>query len=124
MSSRSRRLYCTVKEAAHLLDSSPAKVYRLISSGYLPAKKVGPRLLRIPEEELKRFISERDRFFADYYSYEEAAARLGVTIQSIEKWVYAGRLGAHKFATFPTGVLKEDAWAIDPGAARQIPKAA
>ena len=116
MDSGSHRLYYSVTGASSLLGISRAKAYRLISSGCLSAKKIGPRLLRIPKEELERFISERDEFFSNYFSRAEAARRLRVTQATIDNWVYEGYLESYKFASFPLGVLKTDVFEIDPGA--------
>lgn len=116
MSQDTHRLYNSVAEVSSLLEMSRTKVYRLISSGYLPAKRIGPRMLRISRTELKRFIAERDEFFSNYFSIAEAARRLRVTRQTIDNWIYAGYLESYKFAAFPLGVLKADVFQIDPGA--------
>lgn len=109
-------IYHTVSQAASLLEMTPSKIYRLIERNFLKAERVGPRLLRIPREELERFISERDEFFANYFSRAEASRRCRVSQQTIDNWVWAGYLETYKFAAFPLGVLKTDVFAIDPGA--------
>lgn len=113
---RSRKLYYSVAEAAQLLKVSHGKLYRLIRSELLQAKRIGPRLLRIPAEDLDRFKFERDEFNSNYFSRKEASRRLRVTEATIDNWIWWGYLSAHKFATEPLGVLREDVFTIDPGA--------
>jgi|GEM_PF-5664238 len=71
--------FYTVAEAAHVLDVSPATIWRWIEARKLPAYRVGPRRIRIRKEDLDRVIEpvhgeattiekETKRFdiFADY----------------------------------------------------------
>ena len=46
--------YCTIAEAAQLLRVSKPTVARWIDSGRLPAKRVGPRLIRIRRVDLRQ----------------------------------------------------------------------
>jgi excisionase family DNA binding protein len=50
--------YLTVSEVAAVLRVSNMTVYRLVSSGELPAVKVG-RSLRLPVEEVDRYLVGR-----------------------------------------------------------------
>ncbi|MBI2305645.1 MAG: helix-turn-helix domain-containing protein [Chloroflexi bacterium] len=49
--------YCTVSEAARLLEVSPSTVWRWIEAERLPAYRVGPRNIRIKKEDLDRVIT-------------------------------------------------------------------
>jgi excisionase family DNA binding protein len=53
-----RDQYLTVSEVAAALRVSNMTVYRLVSSGELPAVKVG-RCLRLPVEEVDRYLAGR-----------------------------------------------------------------
>jgi excisionase family DNA binding protein len=46
----------TVKEAAQALRYSPGTVYRLVSTGALPATRPGTRGIRIKYDDLVRFV--------------------------------------------------------------------
>lgn len=47
MSTANRRQWLTQEEAADYLKITPRTVRRMVSSGQLPAFRLGPRLLRI-----------------------------------------------------------------------------
>lgn len=51
-----RRDYYTVADAARLLDVSPSTIWRWIKAGRLPAARVGPRTIRIRQEDLDALI--------------------------------------------------------------------
>jgi excisionase family DNA binding protein len=46
----------TVREVAELLRVSTMTVYRLIRAGELPAKRVGGRLLRVQDCDLRDYV--------------------------------------------------------------------
>lgn len=46
----------TVREAARLLKVSPTTIWRWIASGRLRARRVGPRKVRVSEEDLAAVI--------------------------------------------------------------------
>lgn len=48
--------YCTVSEAASLLDVSPATVWRWIDSGRLSAYRLGAKNIRIKKADLESVI--------------------------------------------------------------------
>lgn len=48
--------YMTVAEVAALLRVSKMTVYRLISDGELPARKIGRRTIRIPANSVRRLL--------------------------------------------------------------------
>jgi excisionase family DNA binding protein len=50
--------FLTVSEVANLLRVSNMTVYRLISSGQLPAARVG-KSYRLREEDVDRYLAER-----------------------------------------------------------------
>ena len=50
--------FLTVSEVAQMLRISNMTVYRLISSGQLPAVRVG-KSYRVREEDLDRYLGER-----------------------------------------------------------------
>lgn len=50
--------FMTVGEVAAVLRVSNMTVYRLINAGQLPAVRIG-RSFRVPEEELDRYLAER-----------------------------------------------------------------
>lgn len=52
---RSRKFY-TVPEAARLLEVSPSTIWRWIQADKLPAFRVGPRAIRIREEDLHTIV--------------------------------------------------------------------
>ena len=49
----------TVKEAAKMLNLSPATMYQLVRQPDFPAVRLGPRTTRIPVEALRRWMAER-----------------------------------------------------------------
>lgn len=120
---QAKRIYYSIKEVSALLEVHPSKVRRLITSGYIKAVNIGPKLIRIPDAELQNYIDELAEFQAEYFSIKEAAARLRVTKTTITNWINSRLLHAYKFAFEPTGVTKIDCYEIDPGA-RQLPNAA
>lgn len=54
----SKVTFYTVAEVAQVLKVSNMTVYRLISSGQLPAVRVG-KSYRLREEDVNRYLSER-----------------------------------------------------------------
>jgi excisionase family DNA binding protein len=54
----SKARFFTVAEVAQVLRVSNMTVYRLISSGQLPAVRVG-KSYRLREEDVNRYLSER-----------------------------------------------------------------
>jgi excisionase family DNA binding protein len=50
--------FFTVAEVAHVLRVSNMTVYRLISSGQLPAVRIG-KSYRLREEDVNRYLSEQ-----------------------------------------------------------------
>lgn len=57
MREKSRSQFCTVSEAAELLDVSPVTVWRWIAAGKLTAYRVGPRNIRLRKEDLDTMIT-------------------------------------------------------------------
>ena len=53
--------FCTVPEAARLLQVSQATIWRWIASGRLPAHRIGPRRIRIRREDLQTVIRPVER---------------------------------------------------------------
>jgi excisionase family DNA binding protein len=59
------REFLTVPEVAHAIHMSKPAVYRLVSSGTLPAVRLGTglgrgQLVRVRAADLERFIAERE----------------------------------------------------------------
>lgn len=46
--------FITVKEAAKMLGVAPSTIYNWISQGRIQAKRVGPWMLRVKVEDVKR----------------------------------------------------------------------
>ncbi|HXF35853.1 MAG TPA: helix-turn-helix domain-containing protein [Actinomycetota bacterium] len=46
-------------EAAQVLGVSRSEIYRLVELGVVPAVRLAPRVLRIPEDELAEAIARR-----------------------------------------------------------------
>ena len=51
-----------VPEVAELLQLPRTRAYELIQRGELPAVRVGERSIRVPRDELERFLLEECRF--------------------------------------------------------------
>jgi excisionase family DNA binding protein len=49
----------TVPEAAKLLGVGRAVAYRMTRTGEIPTVRIGPRMVRVPLAELRRWIAER-----------------------------------------------------------------
>lgn len=49
--------YLSTKEAAERYNISPVTVRKWLTEGRLKGKKVGPKLWRVSEEELERYIN-------------------------------------------------------------------
>lgn len=54
------RMIYTVKEVSQLLHTNPAFIYKLISTGMLPALKLGS--LRIRKETLEQFLRQYEGY--------------------------------------------------------------
>jgi excisionase family DNA binding protein len=59
--SESEQQLLTVRQVAERLQYSRTWTWQLITSGQLRSLKLGPRSRRIREEDLDRFIRERQR---------------------------------------------------------------
>jgi excisionase family DNA binding protein len=46
----------TPKEAAEVLGVHTATIYKLVKTGELPSVKLGPKLIRISESDLQKYI--------------------------------------------------------------------
>jgi excisionase family DNA binding protein len=53
-----------VSEAADLLGLTRQRAYELIGRGELPAVRIGERSIRVPKQELERFLLEDRRVVA------------------------------------------------------------
>ncbi len=51
--------YMTTKEVAAELEVSPATVGRWIRDGLLAAKRFGPRIIKIPRNEIERIENQK-----------------------------------------------------------------
>ncbi len=56
MRKTSERQFCTVPEAARILEVSPATIWRWIDAEKLPAYRVGPRGIRIKKRDLETVV--------------------------------------------------------------------
>lgn len=61
MSSAAAKKFLTIAEVAELLGLSISHVRRLVSTGALPAHRVGVRALRIAEADIAAFLATRRR---------------------------------------------------------------
>lgn len=50
--------YLTPKEVATELEVSPATVVRWVRDGVIPAKRFGPRLIKIERNEVEHFVGQ------------------------------------------------------------------
>jgi excisionase family DNA binding protein len=50
------REWYSIKEVAHRLGVVPATVERLVAKGEIKANRVGPKLIRIHQSELDRYV--------------------------------------------------------------------
>lgn len=53
--------YISTRQAAQKYNIAQVTVRKWLAEGRLKGKKIGPRLWRVSEAELERFISEGDR---------------------------------------------------------------
>ncbi len=56
MDAARRPHFYTISEAARVLEVSRSTVWRWVRSGYLAARRIGPRTIRINREEVDRFM--------------------------------------------------------------------
>lgn len=57
MNAKAVEVHLSVPEVRKRLGVHKMTVYRWISTGLLPAVRLGPRMLRIPESALSKFLS-------------------------------------------------------------------
>jgi excisionase family DNA binding protein len=50
--------YMTPKEVATELEISPATVVRWVRDGLIPAKRFGPRIIKIERNEVEQFVGQ------------------------------------------------------------------
>jgi len=92
------RRYYTVTSAARLLQVSPSTVWRWIAAGRLPAKRLGPKTIRIAQEDLNALqqpargateeapmsVEQLKQHVTTAPSAEELARRQAVVARTIE----------------------------------------
>lgn len=54
------RTWLTVPEVARRLSIGRERAYQLVKEGDLPAKKLGPRRIRVSEEDLIAWVNAHD----------------------------------------------------------------
>lgn len=89
--------YCSVAEAARVLDVSRTTVWRWIEAGTLTAYRVGPKSIRIRRQDLEALlrparegkkgarIAMKERIWAKPVSDEELARRKALFARIVEK---------------------------------------
>jgi excisionase family DNA binding protein len=50
--------YLTPREVASELEVSPATVVRWVRDGVIPAKRFGPRIIKIARNEVEQFVGQ------------------------------------------------------------------
>jgi len=84
--------YLTVAEAASWLRIDPSTIWRWIKAGRLPARRLGPRTVRIHRADLEAMdqpVAARPTPpHLRVYTLEETRARLGqpATAEEMERW--------------------------------------
>lgn len=87
--------FCTVAEAARLLEVSPSTIWRWIDAQRLPAYRLGPRSIRIRRQDLEAAIRpargggeaivERDKPIVPHPSPGEIARRKALIAEILAK---------------------------------------